>query len=121
MTTPYCDKDGWADREKGLTWLNYTATYPKPTGDELDTALEMATRYMNRRLGNITTNITDTNGDLADLCYTISNRIISVKRNRGNEGAIFRFSPQDYMYKDERRYLFELAIEPGTRVVGSVG
>lgn len=122
MTTPYCDKNGWADREKGLTWANYVlAGYGKPDADELDTALEMATRFMNRRLGNISTNITDTNGDLADLCYQIANRIMDVKRNRGKQGAMYTFSLQDYMYNEERRYLYELAIVSEDRVVGGVG
>lgn len=119
----YCDKDGWADREAGLTWANYVAAgYEEPTADGLESALEMGTRIINRTIGHISSNITDATytSDLADINYQLANRIMSVRRNRGFEGAMFRFSPQDYLFSIERQYLYDIGKIKQKRRVGRV-
>lgn len=121
MTTPYCDKDGFANREKGLTWNNYVKggfTYPNP--EELETSLEMGARIINRTIGNITSNITDSayTSDLEDINYKLATRIMAVKRNRSFMGGNFMFSPQDYLFSMERGYLQDIGRLKLKRKVG---
>ena len=123
MTTPYIDRDGWADREAGLTWAEYvSAGYTEPSADFLDTALEKATRIINRRIGFRTTNISDSSylGWIQDLTHEVANRYMAVQRNKGFEGAMFRFSPQDYLYIDERDELRRIGKIKLNRRVGRV-
>ena len=69
------------------------------------------------------TNITDTDYTqrLERICYNMANRILDVERNRGREGAMFRFSPQDFLFDRERKVLIQIALDAGHRYVGAVG
>ena len=121
MTTSYCSKDEWADREKGLTWAAYVAVgYEDPTADDLEETLNMGTRIINKTIGFISSNITDSAYTvwLKDLNYQLANRIRAVKRNRGFEGAMFRFSPQDYLFINERKDLMDIGKIKKKRRVG---
>ena len=123
MTTPYTSTDEWAETRGYATFAAYTADgNPEPNLTKLTFFLEKATRIMNNsvHLSQGTTNLTDTAGDLKDLCITITNRMMDVERNRGFMGGGFTFSPQDFMYAYERKDLLTKSKISGKRKVGKV-
>lgn len=126
MTTPYCSRNQWAERKGYATWAAYVAAgYGEPTQQELDSALEDATDIMNdpEHINCKSTNITDTDYTqrLERICYNMANRIMDVERNRGRQGAMFQFSPQDFLFDKERKFLIQIALDKEYRYVGAVG
>lgn len=126
MTTPYCSINQWAERKGYANWAAYVAAgYGKPDQEVLESALEDAADIMNdsEHLNCKSSNITDTDYTqrLERINYNMANRIMDVERNRGREGAMFRFSPQDFLFDRERKFLIQIAIDKSYRYVGAVG
>ena len=122
MTTSYADKDYWSGREKGLSWTNYHTAYPYPIAEELEEALEAATEIMNDtvHIGCGSSNVSSTAyvSRLKGINYDMANRILSVKANRQNQGAVYMFSLQDFLFTYERNFLIDISKVLGHKLVG---
>lgn len=128
MTTPYCSRDQWAVRKSSKTksysdWNDYTAENTYPDANSLDEALEAGDITINKTIGWITSNITDTayTDFLEFLNYKLADRNLLIEQYHGYQAGKMMFSPQDYLFDKERRDLKDIGIRKGHLVVGGVG
>ena len=75
-----------------------------------------------QHLACYSSNITSTSYTprLERINYDMAIRILDVKRNRSQEGAVFRFSLQDYLFTHERNVLLNIAKMSNKRRVGRI-
>jgi len=125
-TTAYVTNNEWAEDQGETSFANYTTNKGSfPSSTLLTRTILKASRIMNNRehLNTSNTNITDTEHleTIKDYVISMTNRMLDVKKNRGFQGGMFTFSPQDFLYIYERNDILQISFELGYRKLGDVG
>lgn len=75
--------------------------------------------HLNCKSSNITD--TDYTQRLERICLAVATRILQTRGQYETQGAgLFTWSPQDFLYSFERKFLLTTAVELGYRSIGGV-